>query len=328
MAGKPQQRFFQELKINGKVAPIFSLVRAVYIESIDLEGPQLVLVINDIDSNLRDTMGLVTGAVLELAMGDVAGRGGAYFKVAFAVVAIRPDGRRLRVEAVEVGVFAIKQPARVPRFFVGARVSDMLGALFPGYKIVTTYTAKVTHHITVGATPSAVLRKLAGDLGAAIWVARGTVYCIPRNRLGGQEKDYPVLEHRAQKSQHPILVMKPLYESPNGARETQRNYVSWDTVGGLMISPVNPTAPRQFVPGATLDELDAMGTTTVPAMMADLPGNGTYTAGMTVGVRLHRMNRDSVLDESLPPKQVIMKVSHIDEHNEYICRLTTGASQL
>jgi hypothetical protein len=329
MAGqKPQQRFFQQLKINGKEAPIFSLTRGVYIESITLDGPQLVLYLNDMDGNLRDTMKLVSGATLELAMGDVGGRGGAYFKSSFVVVTIQPEGRILRVEALEAGIFALKQPAPKPLFFIGVRVKDMLADLFPGYTIQTTLTAKVTHHIAVGATPSGVLRKLERDLGAAIWVSRGVVYCIPRNMLGGQEKGYPTLEYQAQRTAHPIQGFKPLYEAPTAAREVRRNYVSWDTVGGLLASPVNPDAPRKFVPGASLDELDGMGATTVPAMICDTPGNGTYAAGMTVGVRLHRLNREAVLDESMPAKQVIMTVSHVDENNEYKCKLTTGVSQI
>lgn len=325
---RPQQRFFQQIKVNGKEAPIFSLTRGVYIEAINLEGPQLVLYLNDIDSNLRDTMGLVSGAVLEVTMGDVSGRGDAYFKSSFAVVSILPEGYSLRVECLELGLFAIKQPAPRPLFFVEARVKDMLADLFPGYIIQTPITAKVTHHITVGSTPVGALRKLERDLGAAIWVSRGVVYCIPRNMLGGQERDYPVLEYQAQRSKHPILGIKPLFEAPNGAREVQRNYVSWDTVGGLLVSPVNEKAPRKFVPGATLDELDGMGSITVPAMICDMPGNGTYAAGMTVGVRLHRISRESVLDESMPAKQVIMTVSHIDENNQYKCKLTTGVSQI
>lgn len=330
MAGqKPQHRFFQELKINGQEAPIFNLVRGVYIEDTNLDGPQLILTLNDLDSTMRDGMRLVSGATLELAMGDVNGRGRAYFKSTFIVVSIKPDGRRLRVEALEAGIFALKQPAPKPRFFIGVRVADMLADLFPGYKIQTTFTTrKVTHHITASATPGSVLKKMERDLGAAIWVARGTVYCIPRNMLGGQKDGYPVLEYQAQRTAHPILGYKPLYEAPNAEREVQRNYMSWDTVAGLMVSQVNPEAPRRFVPGATLDELDGMGANTVPALVCDMPGNGTYMAGMTVGIRLHRINRGYVLDESLPAKQVIMTVSHIDENNEYRCKLTTGASQI
>ncbi|WP_187172472.1 hypothetical protein [Aeromonas hydrophila] len=325
---KPQQRFFQQIKINGKEAPIFNLTRGVYIESIGLDGPQLVLHLNDRDSNLRDTMRLVSGAELELTMGDVSGRGDAYFKSSFVVVSIHPNGQNLRVEALDAGVFALKQPVPAPRFFIGVRVKDMLTDLFPGYTIQTPLTARVTHHITMGATPASVLRKLESDLGAALWVSRGVVYCIPRNMLGGQEKGFPTLEYQAQQTQHPIQAYKPLYEAPTAAREVRRNYASWDTVGGLLVSQVNPGSPRKFVPGASLDELDKMGATTVPAMICDMPGNGIYTAGMTVGVRLHRMNREAVLDESMPPKQVIMTVSHIDESNEYKCKLTTGVSQI
>lgn len=325
---QPQQRFFQRLFINGKEAPIYSLIRASYIESINLDGPQLVLVINDLDSTLRDSFGLVSGATLELTMGDVGGRGDAYFKVTFTVVAIKPEARRLRVEAMESAVYALKQPAKAPRFFTAWRVKDMLADLFPGHTIETTYTAKVTHHVTAGATPSSVLRKLETDLGAAIWVARGVVYCVPRANLGGQEKDYPILEYQAKETKHPILAMSPAYEAETAARSAKRCYVSWDTVEGLLVSPVNADAPRSFVRGTSLDELDGMGAHTVPAMTCDTLGNGNYTAGMTVGVRIHRINKEAVLDESLPAKQLIMTVSHIDEDNQYKCKLTTGVSQI
>lgn len=326
-----QQLFFQSVKVNGKEIPIFNLDSGVYIEGINLEGPQLIFNFYDVDNSLRDDYGLVDGAVLSVKMGDVSGRGDAYFTGDFVVGHPIVDGDFLRVEALEKQVYAIKKKLTTPMFFNGERIAEILATLFTGYTVevanATSMKQRLYHHVATGSTPAAMLRLVCRDLGCAIWVARGKVYCAPLNMLGNQEKNYPILEYQAKKSEHPIFAYQAIHVAEAAARQTQKCYMSWDMVNGMQKSTAHPDAPRQILPQVPLESLNNLHIHVVPRMLADMLGNGTYTAGMTVGVRLNRFSRGAVLDESMPARQLITLVSHIEDKKSYKCKVTTGVIQ-
>lgn len=324
-----QQYFFQQIKIGSKEVPIQSVSRGVYIEALNLDGPQLILMLNDTDSSLRDDLGLVDGVKLSVKMGDPNGRGDAYFSVDFVVVHVRAESTQIRVEALEATMHALKQPVTRPMVFNQMRPAAILTSLFPGYKVQSeAIKDKLTYHVTMGATPSSVLRIIQRDLGAAIWVARGTVYCIPYAMLGNQKETYPVFEYQSQASMHPIFAYAPMHKAEAAKRTVQRCYMSWDTTKGMMMGTKHPDAPRAYLPNVPFHVLDNAAAHAVPYLLCDMHGNGTYTPGMTVGIQLHRHNQDRVVDESMPRKQMIMTVSHIQERSAYKCKVTTGVSQV
>lgn len=322
-----QRFFFQRMQANGNEVPIQSIARGVYIEHVNLDGPQLILLLNDTDSALRDDVKLVDGAKLTVKMGDPNARGDTYFSVNFVVVGVSPESTQIRVEALEAGVHAIKQPATKPLAFINQKPADILKALFPGYKINAEFKDKLTYHVTTGATASSVLRLMERDLGAAIWVSRGVVNCIPYNKLAGQKDGYPIFEYQNQASKHPIFAHAPAHQAEASKRVARRHYMSWDTVAGLQKGASNQDAPPSYVPAVPAAALDNLSSHLVPTLLCDMPGNGLYCAGMTVGVRLHRYNNDRVIDESLPLKQAILVVSHIQEFSTYKCKVTTGVAQ-
>jgi len=327
-----QQLFFQKITVNGTEIPIYNLDSGTYIEGINLEGPLLILNFYDVDGTLRDNYGLVDGAVLSVKMGDPNGRGDAYFTTDFVVGHPIVQGDRLRVEAIEKQVYALKQPVKTAMFFNGDKIADILAELFAGYKIsiasnATSMKNKLYQHVTAGSTPAAMLRKVCRDLGAAIWVARGTVYCAPLTMLGNQEKDYPVLEYQGQKTDHPIYAYQAIHVAEAAARQATKCYISWDIVNGMQKSTANPDAPPQILPQVPLEALNNLHVHVVPCMLADMLGNGSYTAGMTIGVRLNRFSENAVLDESMPARQLITLVSHIGDKKSYKCKVTTGVIQ-
>lgn len=326
-----QQLFFQSVSVNGKNIPIGNIDGGTYIESLNMEGPILILNIYDVDSSLRDDYKLVDGAILSVKMGDVRGRGDAYFTTDFVVGHPIVKGDKLRIEAIEKQVYKLKQLVSTPMFFNGVRVSEMLAELFPGYTVKVADDAsmkqRISHHVTTGSTPAAMLRKVCRDMGCAIWVARGAVYCSPLTMLGNQEKGYPILEYQAQKSNHPIFAYQAIHVEEAASRQAKRCYMSWDPVNGMQKSTAHPDAPRKFLPNIPQESLNNLHIHVVPRMLADLLGNGTYTAGMTVGVRLNRFSQGAVLDESMPARQLITVVSHTVGRDSYKCKVTTGVVQ-
>lgn len=330
MANK-QQLFFQSITVNGREIPIFNLNSGTYIEGISLEGPLLILNFYDVDNSLRDDYGLVDGAILSVKMGDVTARGDVYFTTDFVVGHPIVDGDNLRIEAVEKQVYAIKQPVIKPMFFNGERVAEILAELFVGYAIevanATSMKQRLYQHVAANSTPAAMLRTICRDMGCAIWVARGKVYCAPLNMLGNQEKNYPILEYQTNKSLHPIYAYQAIHVAEAAARQTQKCYMSWDVVNGMQKSTAHPDAPRQILPKVPLESLNNLHIHVVPRMLADMLGNGVYTAGMTVGVRLNRYAQGAPLDESMPARQLITLVSHIEDKKSYKCKVTTGVIQ-
>lgn len=330
----PEQPFFQSVKIDGgQAVPIYNLVSGSYSEEIELNGPMLLMSFNDSDSSLADDYGLREGAVIDVRMGDAGSNArAAYFASKFTIISSMPDGDHLQLTAIEKGVYDIKQPTARTLVFGGQTPTEILTALFPGYRLevpADVRTAPVTYHVPAGSVPSLMLRKMAKELGCALWVARGTVYCIPyKSLLERSPKDGPIkLEYQGNTSRtdgYSIYSYQPAYVSARAARDEKRQYMTWDTVAGFQISTLNEGCPRVFLPVASLDTLDSAIWRFTDCMTADLSGCGIFAAGLTVGVRINRMSTESVIDESLPLIQAIRKVSHIQTPNNYRCAASVG----
>ncbi|MFM5095014.1 hypothetical protein ACEUCJ_15100 [Aeromonas rivipollensis] len=319
--------FFQAVAVNGQDMPIRHLAGGTYIEHTNLDGPQLLLTISDADAALRDNGGLVEGAELTVKMGDPDGRGDVYFSSKFIVCSADAHGDHLMVEAIEAGVYRAKQPATKPQFYPGLTAKQIIEKVLPGYKLdMPANETKFTYHITAGATPSSVLRLLERDMGACLWVARGVVHCIPYQAMMQRSpKDAAILfEYRQQKSDHPIMAYTPLGVNTPADRAVRRNYFVWDTVKGMIQGKADRDAPPSILTGVDATALEAASRRLDPCLLANVMGNGRYAAGLTVGIRLHRFDRESVVDESVPTSQVIMTVSHTQTSNNYQCKITTG----
>lgn len=335
----PEQLFFQSITIEGGQAiPIFNLVSGSYIEEIELNGPTLMMDFSDVDSALADDYGLRQGAVIDVRMGDYgAGNRAAYFASKFAIVSAAPDGDHLRVVAIEKGAYDVKQPAPHTLVYQGQTPEQILGALFPGYRVEVSPDVSpdpVTYHVPAGSTPSRMLRNLAKELGCALWVARGWVRCVSYKSLlerspkdGEIRLEYQGAPSSAKESSYAIHSYQPVYVQSSAAREEKRQYMTWDTVAGFQISQLNQGCPRVFLPVASPSILDAAVWRFVDCMDADLSGKAVFEAGLTVGVRINRMSKESVIDESLPLVQAIRKISHIQTPNHYRCVATLGVPE-
>lgn len=324
------QLFFQGLATKDVELPIRHLANGSYIEHTNLDGPQLLLTMADADAALRDNGRLVEGAVLTVKMGDPGGRGDAYFASKFVVCRADPHGDHIRVEAIEAGVYLAKQPVVKPLFFNGMTAKEILGKVFPGYKVeVVGPDVKHTYHVTAGATPSSVLRLLERDMGACIWVARGAVYCVPYlDMMRRQLKGAPItFEYGRPGVAHPITGYTPLGVGTLVNRAVRRNYYVWDTVKGMVRGAADRDAPPAILTGVNAGALEVASRRLDPCLLADVMGNGQYAAGLAVAVRLHRYDKESVIDESVPPSQVIMTVSHTQTSNSYHCKVTTGVAR-
>jgi hypothetical protein len=329
----PEQLFFQSIKVvGGKEIPIYNLVSGAYTEEIELNGPVLLLTLTDTDSSLADDFGVREGAVIDVRMGDSGSNSrAAYFAAKFAIISAEPRGDHLLISAIEKGAFDIKQPTPRTKVFGDMAPADVLAALFPGYKIeVAPGVSKdrVTYHIPAGSTASRMLRQMAKEIGCALWIARGAVYCFPyKDLLSRSPKDGPIkLEYQGGKSKggYPIYSYSPIYVGGDAARAEKRQYMTWDTVQGFVISGVNEGCPRVFLPVASPAALDAAVWRFTSTMTAEISGSGIFSAGLAAGVRVHRMSNESVIDESLPLQQVFGKVSHIQNPNSYRCVATMG----
>ncbi|MGL4350011.1 MAG: hypothetical protein ACRCT2_05470, partial [Plesiomonas shigelloides] len=242
----------------------------------------------DVDSVLSDDYGLVEGAKISVKMGDSGSNtGAAYFSSNFTIVSSQADGDHLTIDAMESGVYAIKQPAGRSKVFLSMLPADILKDLFSGYPIVmgTTISAeKVTYHVPIGSTPSVMLRQMGKDLGCAIWLARGSVYCIPfQELLLRQPKSGPLkieFQGSVKSDAYAIYAYKPIYASQAAAREQKKQYMTWDTEAGFVISKLNDGCPREFLPVANLDSLDASVWRWTDRMTVDLVGSGMFSAGL------------------------------------------------
>lgn len=310
--------FLQKLIIDGEDVGTHSVLRVTYIERLNLTCPKLMLKIVDRNKLFQDNAKLHDGAKLELVMGDASGRGEELFKDTFIVGANWEEaGDVVMVEALQADIHRIKQPVSIPHFFVNKTVKQILTTVFPDHEVVMdSYELKHTYHVLTGATVSLMLERLKWDAGAEIYLARGKVYFTLLKSFSGRKEAFQFDYARNSSSNPTIQSYKR--DSPKGAiiRQDLRDYMSWDRVTGF--SSLAGGRPREFLACAHESHLRNHNISMVPVMECTMSGDGRFTPAMVIKFELNRATPDSVLDESVPSKQVMIGVRHFQEGMKYI----------
>lgn len=311
--------FLQKLIIDGEDVGAHSVLSITYIERLNLTCPKLMLKIVDRQKVFQDNAKLQDGARLELVLGDATGRGEELFKEAFIIGANwEVENDALMVEAMQEDIYRIKQPVAVPMFFVNKTVKQILGAIFPNHDIVmSSYEFKYTYHVLTGATISMMLERLKWDAGAEIYLMRGKVYFTLLKSFSDKADSFQFDYQRNSSSNPTIIEYKR--NNPRGAvlRREARDYMCWDRTRGMI--KLATGKPREFLPFTHESHIKNHNLSIIPMMECTLAGDGRFTPAMMIKFELNRALTDSIIDESVPSRQLMSGVRHFQEGMKYIC---------
>ncbi|KIF96483.1 hypothetical protein [Enterobacter cloacae] len=323
MADK-QQLFLQKLSINGHDIPLELLVTFAYIEASDLSGPQMIATLRDMTGTLVDNVGLKEGAICVCNMGDPDGLGGVLFQETFHVVRAPAMQDQVTIMAFAKNVFDMKQPAGAARFFNDRGAATVIAALSPGVKLeADCFKRQGTWHLNNGQTPSQLFREIARDHGALLFSCRGKLHAKSLANLGRARGAlrYEVNNPKAEYTLSHFANVSSDYEYTH-AHVTRP--VGYSMTDGYRVAQGERNQPVSLYPVSIQGALNNQNKYLQPLFDAECAGNGALMPGVVLDVIVNRYSDENPIDESLPPRMIIDRVTHYQDRFSYQCRIILG----
>lgn len=314
---------------SGEELEIPYLDEGTYVESIELDGPKLMLAFRDPMERIKNDLQIKEYDTLTVSFGDTWREDGVSEKDTFTVLTIRPeqDGR-VKLNLMAKTVYSMKTIADKTRVFTQRGLADILGAFSSGAKLnLGKFPVIENYHCIAGERPSSLLRQIASEQGAHIWYARGSVHMKRFAELIAQS---PALTfHWGTMNTENGIVR---YTKPSGQMRAQENkvrtFTGWNEVTGRVKTSVDmpvlskagskPTAitasPNLFVLGqAPIAKKTAIDFVAL--------GNMSVTAGQKIKIVWHTADPSNPVNEGLPDNVVVESVAHWYSAQKYYCRV-------
>ncbi|HFU2857311.1 TPA: tail length tape measure protein [Enterobacter cloacae] len=319
---KLSQYFLQSLSLNGVVIPREWVVEAAYLEGLNLTFPLLLVKIRDVSGAVIDNGKLKKGSELVAELGDGT-RGGPVFKETFYVVEAPVAQDAIHVTAIAKDVQRLLVPAAQPRFFTNKQPAEIIRQLAPGLTTSADVLNKTgTWHLNMAQKPAVLFKQIAQDTGAMCWVARKTINFKSVSNLLNQRPTFEY-EYNNPKAKHILTKIRnvnqeSLYTSPREYR-----YMAYHDNDGLKVAG-DASLPVKMISDPDLGVLQNKHVTIIPVLDAEMSGNPGLQAGQVVNVILHRYDKVNRMDESVPKKMIVERVTHFENQFVYRSRVILG----
>ncbi|MDC5753606.1 hypothetical protein [Vibrio europaeus] len=318
--------FVQTIKVNGQEIDKTVLVSCAYIESLDLSSPCIITSFKDDRGDLRDDLKLGEGAIIDLEFGDVDGRGRAMFQESFVISDAPIRNNVIHAEGFSKAINALKQPAVKPKFLVDKPVETILATLCEGtgLAIQCSVSGVGTYHLNYDMTPSRLIRNIARDFGAAVWVSRGVLYFRPYEELMSQAPAYKVglnaKDVDIDITKHEVVKNQKQFE-----RVAQKNFFSWSIDKGMQASVTNADKSKVLVT-TNQSQLNNLSKYAQPLLVLECYGISDLQPSNMLDFILVRLSNDESLDESLPNRMFITRITHYTQGERYLINAEVGVS--
>jgi len=319
---KPMQYFLQSVIINDKELPRSWITSVIYIEKTALTAPLLVLEAHDPEGKLMDEMGARYGAALVAELGDPTGQRGAYRETFFVtsapasgdvvrIIAVSADLKRLKTPSARVRLYADRQPGDVMKEFAGTLTIE-----------ADAFKKAMTYHLNMSEKPSGVLRQMAEDHGALVWCARG-MFCMKEiGKLIGT-KPAVVYEANNPKAEYTISKLSNINQDAAATSSADYQFVGYSMTDGY-VAVGDKSKPVKYVSDADVATLTNMSRVLIPKLDIEVSGNADITAGMVIGVQIHRYDPENQTDETLPKNFIVTAAIHHENRIGYTTRMILG----
>ncbi|WP_039661177.1 hypothetical protein [Pantoea sp. MBLJ3] len=319
---KPMQYFLQSVLLNGAEMPRSWITSVIYIEKTSLTAPLLVLEAHDPAGKLVDEMGARFGAVLVAELGDPTGQRGAYTET-FFVTSAPASGDVVRIIAVSADLKRLKTPSARVRLYADRQPGDVM-AEFAGKMTIEAdaFRKAMTYHLNMGEKPSGVLRQIADDHGALVWCARGKFCMKDMAKLIGTKAAFTYEANNPQ-AEYTISKMSNINQDAATTSSRDYQYVGYSMTEGYVAVGDN-TKPVKYISDADVATLTNMARVLIPKLDIEVSGNADLTAGMVIGVQIHRYDAENQVDETLPKNFIAIAVIHHEDRIGYTTRMILG----
>lgn len=306
------------------------LVNCTYVESMDLTGPKLMLVLKDHQRRLSHHYQFKEMDVLSVAIADDWREEGENIAENFVVLSARnlPDGL-LRICALAKPLYKLKQIADKTKVFSMRGVSDILSIFASGLSIdlASKFAVVENYHLIAGERPTTLLRQIAQEQGADVWISRGKLH-IQRFAEAFAKGSTMKFEHNVLATNFPIFD----FNIPPGQLKLQeekvRVFTGYNPVKGRvktstsvpLLSGVKslPTVidgnPNPYTLGNAI-------VAAKPAISFTTMGNLSIQPGKAVDLSWQEPDPENPINEGLPAKIVVQRVGHWFQGNKFYSKV-------
>ena len=316
-------------KQSGEELEAAYLQEGTYIESMQLDGPKLVLVYADPENYIKSHLRIREYDEFSVSFGDSFRENGVSEKDDFTVLTCTPqqDGT-VKLNLIASTVYSMKKIADKTRIFAQQGIPEILQAFSGGARLdVGKFPVVENYHNIAGERPSALLRQIAGEHGAHLWYARGRISMRRFDELFAREPAITFHWGRLKDENSIVRYTQPSVQM-RAQEASVRTFTGWNEVTGrVKTSPDSPvlsrsgskptvitSSPNTFVlgngPVATKTAIDFVAL-----------GNMSVTAGQSVKLMWHTPDPANPINEGLPDKVVVEAVAHWYSGQRYYCRV-------
>lgn len=316
------QYFLQAIEINGTQLPRESVTSVAYIEITKLEAPLLLLNIRDVTGNVLDNMGVREGSTITATLGDHEGSQ-ALFKERFYVVSAPLNMDTVIITSISMDMRTLLIPASSPRFFVDAQPAQIITTLVKGLKPnADTFNRIGTYHLNMGQKPATLLKQIACDHGALVWLARSNINVKSMTDLMKNKPAFKY-EYNNPHAKFRITKMRNINSDMAVTTSKQYRYVGYSMTDGYR-SAGDSSLPVRLTPDSDLGTLQNKGRVLIPKLDIECAGNAAIKAGMVIQLMIHRYDNENRIDESLPKTMIVERVTQFEERFAYSTRMILG----
>lgn len=315
-----EHQLVQSLRFNDEELDLSFLVEATFIETTSLDGPKLIIKYDDKEKYVRDDLAIQERSILTAVLSDPVNVDVLNWETEWVVMTMPADEGTITFNLMLKALDDLKRPAANARFFVQETAKSVLSNLTSLPLDVGTFPLRLDFHLLPAQRPSRLIRQMAKELGALVFIRRGTLVFRTVEELLSRPPSY-VYHYNDTRQEYQIAQ----YALPNDRSLiddlTHRRFVGWDDQKGMVYSRIYSSSPVEHTGVTSKVVLDNLSKIPVPVFDAYMFGNGGLVAGDCLGVVWNRSDLERPIDESLPERVVIGLVAHSYKNRKYYCRI-------
>ncbi|MEB5557068.1 hypothetical protein GOP97_14970 [Vibrio cholerae] len=317
-----EHQLVQSIVYKGEELDLSFLSEASFIETTSLDSPKLIFEYDDKEKYLRDDLNIREKDTFKILLSDPVNRDALSWEANWVIMTMPTcEGGCITFNLILESLHKLKRPASSAQFFVGEPINKVLKALVPDLKLdVGVFPIKLDFHLLPGQRRTRLIRQMAKELGAIVFIQRGTLVFRTLKEL--QERKPKHFYHYNDTRQKFQIAQYSLPSDSSVIEElTHRRFISWDDTKGVIYSRKYTSLPVEYAGVANKIVLDNLGKIPVPIIDAYMFGDGAISCGDVMDVTWNRSDLERPIDESLPRFFVIGLVSHTFKGNKYYCRI-------
>jgi len=322
---------FQKVKhdTSGEEIESAYLNQGTYIESLELDGPKLILEYRDPEERIKNILQVKEYDEFTVSFGDPWRAEGVSEQEKFIVLTCKPAGSGIvRINLMAKPVFEMKKMADKTRIFAQRGIPEILKAFASGMKLTLgKFPVVENYHCIAGERPSALLRQIASEQGAHIWYARGTLHM---KRFAEMFAQSPAVTFHWGTFKHENSIFR--YTKPSSQMKAQesavRTFTGWNEVTGRVKTALD--MPVLFKAGSKPTAITSSPSTFVlgnapiakkTAIDFVAMGSMAVTPGQVLSLVWHMPDPANPINEGLPAKVVVESVAHWYSSQKYYSRV-------